>query len=95
MNWKMELHTTFRRRDGTTGYSVKRDIDEMKKGIRQIRRRAGVPDYTIPEYQDREVFRKKLKHERMIEVDGRRTALFRFAQMERCRGRRIQEKLRM
>ena len=54
--------------DGTTSYSVKRDIDEMKKGIRQIRRRAGVPDYAMPEYQDREVFRKKLKHERMIEL---------------------------
>ena len=54
--------------DGTTSYSVKRDIDEMKKGIRQLRRRAGVPDYAMPEYQDREVFRKKLKHERMIEL---------------------------
>ncbi|WP_370445234.1 hypothetical protein [Bacteroides ovatus] len=32
--------------DGSTSYSVKRDVDEMKKGIRQVRRRAGVPDYT-------------------------------------------------
>ena len=54
--------------DGSTSYSVKRDIDEMKKGIRQVRRRAGVPDYTTPEYQDREVFRKKLKRERQIEL---------------------------
>lgn len=43
-------------------------IDEMKKGIRQVRRRAGVPDYTMPEYQDRDVFRKKLKRERQIEL---------------------------
>ena len=54
--------------DGSTSYSVKRDIDEMKKGIRQIRRRAGVPDYTMSEYQDRDVFRKKLKRERQIEL---------------------------
>ena len=54
--------------DGSTSYSVRRDIDEMKKGIRQVRRRAGVPDYTTPEYQDREVFRKKLKRERQIEL---------------------------
>ena len=54
--------------DGSTSYSVKRDVDEMKKGIRQVRRRAGVPDYTMPEYQDRDVFRKKLKRERQIEL---------------------------
>ena len=42
----------------------------MKKGIRPVRCRAGVPDYTLPEYQDRNVFRKKLKHERQIELMG-------------------------
>jgi len=40
----------------------------MKTGIRQVRRRAGVPDYTMVEYQDRDVFRKKLKRERQIEL---------------------------
>ena len=54
--------------DGSTTYSVSRDINEMKKGIRQVRRRAGVPDYTMVEYQDRDVFRKKLKRERQIEL---------------------------
>lgn len=54
--------------DGSTTYSVSRDINEMKKGIRQVRRRAGVPDYTMSEYQDRDVFRKKLKRERQIEL---------------------------
>lgn len=61
--------------DGSTSYSVKRDVDEMKKGIRQVRRRAGVPDYTMPEYQDRDVFRKKLKRERQIELHGRRAGV--------------------
>lgn len=56
--------------DGSASYSVKRDINEMKKGIRPVRCRAGVPDYTLPEYQDRNVFRKKLKHERQIELMG-------------------------
>ena len=54
--------------DGSTTYSVSRDINEMKKGIRQVRRRAGVPDYTMSEYQDRDAFRKKLKRERQIEL---------------------------
>uniref|UniRef100_UPI00319DFD06 RagB/SusD family nutrient uptake outer membrane protein n=2 Tax=Bacteroides TaxID=816 RepID=UPI00319DFD06 len=60
--------------DGSTSYTVKRDIDEMKKGIRDVRRRAGVPDYTMTEYQDRDVFRTKLKHERQIEfmAEGQR-----------------------
>ena len=56
--------------DGSASYSVKRDINEMKKGIRPVRCRAGVPDYTLPEYHDRNVFRKKLKHERQIELMG-------------------------
>ena len=38
--------------DGSASYSVKRDINEMKKGIRPVRCRAGVPDYTLPEYQE-------------------------------------------
>ena len=42
----------------------------MKKGIRQVRRRAGVPDYTSSEYQNKEMFRKKLKRERQIEFMG-------------------------
>lgn len=56
--------------DGATIYSVSRDINEMKKGIRPIRCRAGVPDYTTNEYNDKNLFRKKLKHERQIELMG-------------------------
>lgn len=55
--------------DGSTTYSVKRDINEMKKGIRPIRRRAGVPDYDLTTvYENKEEFRRRLKKERQIEL---------------------------
>ena len=47
-----------------------RNIDEMKKGIRPIRIRAGLPDYTAAEYADQDVLRAKIKRERMIEFMG-------------------------
>lgn len=56
--------------DGSTTHVVKRDIEEMKKGIRPIRIRAGVPDYSVEEYADQNAFRAKLKRERQIELMG-------------------------
>ncbi len=56
--------------DGTQTYTISRNIDEMKKGIRPVRIRAGVPDYTADVYGDRDEFRKKLKRERQIELMG-------------------------
>jgi hypothetical protein len=56
--------------DGNKTHIIKRDINEMKKGIRPIRIRAGVPDYTQEEYDDPIEFRKKLKRERQIELMG-------------------------
>lgn len=57
--------------DGSTSYSIKRDINEMKKGIRPIRCRAGVPDYDLTTvYGNKDEFRKKLKRERQIELMG-------------------------
>lgn len=56
--------------DGKTQYTIARDIDELKKGIRPVRIRAGVPDYDAAVYGDRDAFRKKLKRERMIELMG-------------------------
>ncbi|HEX3006950.1 MAG TPA: RagB/SusD family nutrient uptake outer membrane protein, partial [Bacteroidales bacterium] len=38
--------------DGSQTYSISRDINEMKKGIRPVRIRAGVPDYTADVYSD-------------------------------------------
>jgi hypothetical protein len=56
--------------DGEQTYTVSRDINEMKKGIRPVRCRAGVPDYTPDEYNDRDKFRRKLKRERQVELMG-------------------------
>lgn len=56
--------------DGTTTYSISRDVSEMEKGIRPIRIRAGVPDYTADVYADQDLFRTKLKRERQIELMG-------------------------
>lgn len=57
--------------DGATTYSiVPRDITEMKRGIRPVRCRAGLPDYTAAEYGDKDVLRAKIKRERQIELMG-------------------------
>lgn len=54
--------------DGQQTYTIRRDITEMKKGIRPIRIRAGIPDYTQTIYDDAHLFRKSLKRERQIEL---------------------------
>ncbi|MDD3036261.1 RagB/SusD family nutrient uptake outer membrane protein [Bacteroides sp.] len=54
--------------DGSRTYNIKRDIEEMKKGIQPIRIRAGIPDYTSDIYEDQNKFRIKLKRERQIEL---------------------------
>ena len=56
--------------DNSTTYALTRTKDELKKGIRPIRCRAGVPDYTSEEYENKDEFRTKLKHERQIELMG-------------------------
>lgn len=56
--------------DGSETYSITRSIDEMKRGIRPVRCRAGLPDYSIEVYQDVASFREKLKRERQIEFVG-------------------------
>ncbi len=56
--------------DGTTTYTIGRDLTEMKRGIRDVRRRAGLPDYTAEEYADANKLRAKIKRERMIEFLG-------------------------
>ena len=56
--------------DGSTTYSISRDVNEMKRGIRDVRRRAGLPDYTAEEYGNPNLLRAKIKRERMIEFLG-------------------------
>jgi hypothetical protein len=47
-----------------------RDISEMKRGIRPVRIRAGLPDYTADVYNSQDDLRAKIKRERMIEFMG-------------------------
>ena len=59
--------------DGSKMHPVKRDVVEMKKGIRPIRIRAGLPDFDKVRgheaaYDDANEFRMMLKRERQIEL---------------------------
>lgn len=56
--------------DGIISYNLHRDINELSAAIRPVRIRAGVPDYEQVVYGNQESFRKKLKHERQIELLG-------------------------
>ena len=60
--------------DGSQMYTVSRDVNEIKRGIRPVRIRAGIPDYTAAEYGDQNTLRAKIKRERMIEflAEGKR-----------------------
>jgi len=51
-------------------YSISRDIAEMQKGIHPVRIRAGVPDYAVSIYGNKNELRKTLKRERFIELMG-------------------------
>ncbi|NDV63671.1 RagB/SusD family nutrient uptake outer membrane protein [Bacteroides sp. 224] len=50
--------------------TVQRDWREMQKGIKPIRMRAGLPDYTEAIYQNQNNFRIRIKRERQIELLG-------------------------
>lgn len=67
---------TYQQQDwrGRTVTITGRNIEEMKKGIRPVRIRAGLPDYTAADYADQDMLRAKLKRERMIEfmAEGKR-----------------------
>ncbi len=56
--------------DASKTYDISRSIDEIKKGIRPIRIRAGLPDYSDDTYGDAARLRAKIKRERQIELVG-------------------------
>lgn len=60
--------------DGSATHTISRNVEEMRKGIKPIRMRAGVPDYESTVYNDVVQFRLKLKRERQIELfaEGKR-----------------------
>lgn len=53
--------------DGSFEHDIYRDVNEIKKGIRPVRCRAGVPDYDDETYNSVEALRAKIKRERQIE----------------------------
>lgn len=53
--------------DDSKIHVVSRNISEMKKGVRPIRIRAGLPDYSEEVYSDPVKLRMKLKREWQIE----------------------------
>lgn len=53
--------------DGTQTYTISRDVNEMHRGVKPVRMRAGVPDYTDDVYADRDKFFNAIVHERQIE----------------------------
>ena len=54
--------------DNSGTHSISRDVDELKKGVQPVRIRAGIPDFSPEEYANKELFRKKIKRERQIEL---------------------------
>ncbi len=38
--------------DGIKAYTINRNAEEMRKGIKPVRMRAGVPDYDTPIYDN-------------------------------------------
>lgn len=56
--------------DGATTYTIHRSASEMRKGIKPIRMRAGIPDFENSVYADKNTFRVYMKRERMVELMG-------------------------
>lgn len=56
--------------DGSTTYSIGRDVEEIKRGVHPVRIRAGLPDYPSGIYNSKDELRSALKRERMIELLG-------------------------
>ena len=53
--------------DGSTTYTVRRDINEMRRGMKPVRMRAGVPDFPDGIYNNRKLFFTRVVHERQVE----------------------------
>ena len=51
-------------------YTITRDVNEMRRGVKPVRMRAGVPDYPDEVYNDRDLFFERLVHERQVEFMG-------------------------
>ena len=61
--------------DGET-YTMQRDPQAMSDAVKQVRLRAGVPDYDPATYADADQLREHLKHERQVELLGENQRYF-------------------
>lgn len=53
--------------DGSKNHDISRDIEQMRRGVKPVRMRAGVPDFSDDVYNNREKFFEAIVHERQIE----------------------------
>ena len=53
--------------DESTTYTISRDVEQMRRGVKPVRMRAGMPDYDDDVYGNRDAFFNKIVHERQIE----------------------------
>ena len=74
--------------DGAKTHSIHRSVAEMRKGIKPVRMRAGVPDFDNNIYADKDVFRIYLKRERQIELMGEGK---RYYDIRRWKDARVEE----
>ena len=56
--------------DGRKMHQLSRSQDELERGVHPVRIRAGLPDWPDAAYENRDLFREKLKRERQIEFVG-------------------------
>lgn len=56
--------------DSSEVYTISRNVLELKQGVRPIRIRAGVPDFSDAVYSSNTALRKAIKRERQIELMG-------------------------
>ena len=74
--------------DGSKIHSIHRSVEEMKKGMKPVRMRAGIPDFENDIYEDKDVFRIYLKRERQIELMGEGK---RYYDLRRWKDARVEE----
>jgi hypothetical protein len=56
--------------DSAQTYTIARTTEEMRKGLRPVRIRAGVPDFSDAVYASNTALRKAIKRERQVELMG-------------------------
>ncbi|GAB1415370.1 RagB/SusD family nutrient uptake outer membrane protein [Paludibacter sp.] len=69
---------------------IRRDVNELKRGVKPVRMRAGIPDFSDEIYENRSSFRSRLKRERQIELFGE---CKRYYDLRRWRDAQVEENI--